>query len=465
MKRTPDEPLHPLAPGTQVEAWRVEVWWGQGAHGAVYRAVRVRQEHAGPVALKVSLLPGNKRLVREAELLSRLSHPSIPRLLDRGMVLHGSGEQYPFCVMEWVECTRLYAWAEQQAPSSREVCRVLAGLARALESLHASGAGHRDVKGDNVLVRLSDRLPVLIDFGSGHYPGAERLTWQSLAPFTPGYLSAQACLFIRSGQHLDSYYAPTPADDLYALGVTAYRLVMGDYPPPMRMRQDKEGCWHVSSPDPRPLLENNPRVEPALRELIVRLLSDEPETRGTAAQAAQEFEAMAAQNAPEPLPAAPPAAGKSPRKAPAWTPWLALAAAALAALLLWPRQPEPVSLGYVTASPVVVESQAPDAGTATVGDTPPTKPQASAKPLSEKKPVAQEPPPPPRPGQLLPDQKGRCPGTKQVLINGGCWVQQSSMTLAECLESGYAILKGKCYTPALEPPKKALPTSGPTKED
>jgi hypothetical protein len=39
------------------------------------------------------------------------------------------------------------------------------------------------------------------------------------------------------------------------------------------------------------------------------------------------------------------------------------------------------------------------------------------------------------------------------------------MTLAECLENGYAILQGKCYTPALEPPKRPLPTSSPAKED
>jgi serine/threonine protein kinase len=442
----------------------VEAWRGHGAFGAVYRAVRVGQEHMGPVALKVSLLPGNKRLVREAELLSRLSHPGIPRLLDRGMLLHGSGAQYPFCVMEWVEGTHLYAWAEQHAPSSREMCLLLAGLARALAALHAAGGVHRDVKGDNVLVRLSDRLPVLIDFGSGHYQGAERLTWQSLAPFTPGYLSAQACLFLRSGQHLHSYYAPTPADDMYALGVTTYRLVMGEYPPPMTMRQDKEGSWHVSSPDPRPLLENNSRVDPALRELMVRLLSDEPKTRGTAAQAAQNLEAMAAQHAPEPLPAAPPPAKESPKEAPAWTPWLALAGVALAALLLWPRRPTPVSPGYVTASPVIVDSQAPDAGTATVGDTSPTKPQASAAP-SEKKPVAQEMPPEPRPGQTRPDQQGRCAGRKEVLINGGCWVEHPSMKAEECIESGYAFFKGRCYTPALVPPQKALPTSGPTKDD
>jgi serine/threonine protein kinase len=468
MDRAPEEPLHPLAPGTRIGAWRVEIWRGQGAHGAVYRAVRVGQEHAGPVALKVSLLPGNKRLVREAELLSRLSHPSIPRLLDRGMVLGASGAQYPFCVMEWVEGTRLYAWAEQRPPSSAELCLLLAGLARALESLHISGGVHRDVKGDNVLVRLSDRLPVLIDFGSGHYQEAERLTWQSLAPFTPGYLSAQACLFLRSGQHLDSYYAPTPADDLYALGVTAYRLVMGEYPPPMKMQQDKEGCWHVSSPDPKPLLENNPRVEPALRELIIRLLSDEPATRGTAAQTAEELEAAAAERSPAPDDPAPargaerPERVRPPARARVWKPWPALAVAGVCAVLLWswqrvPRPPVLMSASTQQAS----ETQAPDAGTAALGDSSTTAPQDSTPPATDKRPIAQSSPPEPRPGQVRPNEKGRCPGPQQVPINGGCWFEFTLLHAEECTKSGNLLLNGKCYVPVFVPPQKTPPTSSP----
>jgi serine/threonine protein kinase len=43
--------------------------------------------------------------------------------------------------------------------------------------MHAAGAVHRDVKGANVVVRLSDRWPVLLDFGSCHFQGAQRLTW------------------------------------------------------------------------------------------------------------------------------------------------------------------------------------------------------------------------------------------------------------------------------------------------
>jgi hypothetical protein len=49
----------------------------------------------------------------------------------------------------------------------------------------------------------------------------------------------------------------------------------------------------------------------------------------------------------------------------------------------------------------------------------------------------------------------------QVAINEGCWVENPSMDAEACTESGYVLFKGRCYTPALEPPQKPLPTSNP----
>ena len=423
-------------------------WQGQGGYGAVYRAVRRGWRRSGPVALKVSLLPWDARFAREAEVLSRLSHPSIPRLLDRGELRPASGAEYPFIVMEWVEGTPLYAWAEQQAPSYVEVCRVLSQLARALEAVHGEGAVHRDVKGDNVLVRLTDRRGVLMDFGSCHFEGAARLTWQSLPPVTLAYLSPQAGLFyLRSRYEPDSYYPPSPADDLYALGVTAYRLVTGQYPPSLDARQDEQGVWRVTSPDARPLLESNTRVEPLLQELILRLLSNAPEARGTATQVAEALEAVAGKEER-------PEHSKPPERARTWKPWLTLAAAGAGAVLLWNAQSVPEPFGQ--------DSQASDAGTTAVGDTSPTEPRAPTQPPKEKQPLAQEPLPEPRPGQARPDKRGQCPGRKQAPINGGCWIDVSSSIAAEeCAENGYVPFKGKCYGPAHAPPKKPQPTSNP----
>jgi predicted Ser/Thr protein kinase len=463
----------------------VEALHAQGAYGAVYRAVRVGHEQEGPVALKLSLYPWDRRFAREGELLSRLSHPGIPRLLGRGVLRHASGAEHPWFVMEWVEGIPLYEWAVRHVPSYRQGCQVLAQLARALEALHAAGAVHRDVKGDNVLVQLSDRRAVLIDLGSCHFQGAPRLTWQALAPGTPAYQSSQAGMFhIRCARERDIYYAPTPADDLFALGVTAYRLVMGAYPPSMNAREDEQGGWYVWSPDPRPLLEMNSRVEPVLREWILRLLSDVPEERGSAAElaaaleaeveerkeVARPVEAPAAENLP---PVTPVAASvlrgerhaKAQERKPNWSPWLALAAAVavVAVLLPWGEQrPEAVSWVYVQENaPGQADAYAPDAGTADVGDSEPAEDGDSAAPPSEERPIAQEPPPDLR--QKRPTKKGKCPGRTQVLINGGCWVEQAGMTAEACVENGYVMLDGKCYAPALEVPRKKVPTSGPGK--
>jgi serine/threonine protein kinase len=473
-ERGPEEHWPRLPPDLQVGDWRVVEHHDQGSYGVIYRAVRVGQEDSGPVALKLSVYPWDPRFAREAELLSRIQHPSVPRLLGHGLLNHVSGLQHPWFVMEWVDGTPLYSWAEQHAPSSRQVLLLLAQAARALEATHAALATHRDVKGDNILVRHSDGRAVLIDFGSCHLQGATRLTWHDLAPGTPAYRSPQASLFhIRSVRARDAYYEATPADDVFALGVTAYRLVMGEYPPPIEPYEDEAGCWQVVSPDPRPLLERNPRVEPRLRELILRMLSDAPEARGSAAELAEALEAAAAepsvsrstqsQPTDEHAAVAPPDTGTStgtgglperlrPRsRALAWKPWLALAAAGLAAVLLWPSQAVHAPPEHVSASSC----------TSSMGDSPPPAPQASARPPSERKPVAQSPLPEPRPGQLRPDAKGRCLVRKQVALNGGCWVEVSSMTAEECAGSGYAYSQGKCYAPALALPQKTVPTSNP----
>ncbi|MFP2934980.1 protein kinase domain-containing protein, partial [Pyxidicoccus sp. 3LG] len=122
--------------------------------------------------------------------------------------------------------------------------RLLASLARALEVTHAAGGLHRDVKGENVRVRRADAQPFLMDFGSGHYVGAATLTWQPFPPGTPAYRPPEAWRYVlRSSKPPAVAYAPGPADDLFALGVTAYRLVTGKYPPSAHPEEGDAWLW------------------------------------------------------------------------------------------------------------------------------------------------------------------------------------------------------------------------------
>ncbi|MFL5350128.1 MAG: serine/threonine-protein kinase, partial [Hyalangium sp.] len=152
------------------------------------------------------------------------------------------GTRRPFFAMEWVDGVPLYDWTRQHPPSPARVLRLLAQLAGALQELHAQGGVHRDLKGDNILVRSSDGRAMLTDFGSGTYPDASPLTPPAWHPGTPAYRSPEAALLeLYSPWDHSARHAAGPADDLYSLGVTACRLLTGEYPQPGEFTQDEHG--------------------------------------------------------------------------------------------------------------------------------------------------------------------------------------------------------------------------------
>jgi serine/threonine protein kinase len=428
-----------------VADWLLLGCHGHGGFGVVYRAVRVGHESEGPVALKMALFPWEPRSMREVGLLSLLQHPSIPRLLGHGFWEHSSGMFFPFVVMEWIEGMSLYEWAREHHPNNAQLFQVLAQLARALEVTHARRAVHRDVKGDNILVRRSDGRAMLMDFGAGHYQSAARITSQPLPPGTPAYRSPEAWLFaVRSRNSPEARYLPGPADDVYALGVTAYRLVTGEYPPSLELRQDVEGTWYVATSSLPAPTELNPRVAPPLSALIVRMLSVSPEARGTAGELAQALEAEAEEVQAAPAP---------PR------PWRQLAAVLL---VLWALQAVHVPLHRDSAREQVASTPASrEGGAASLGETGAETPVPPVQEPSTRETISQDTPPKPLPGQLTPNAKGQCPGRTQIPINGGCWLELSTRDAEACAEDGYVFFKARCYAPAMGSRRKPPPTSAP----
>lgn len=505
--------------GTKVGPWRLKGGQGVGVYGAVYRAVRQGAEAAGEAALKMALHPRDPRFQREAELLRRTRHSSVPRLLDSGVWRHPNGFSYPYVVMECIEGEPLYRWAERRNPSQHTVLRLLAQAARALQATHEAGGVHRDVKGDNVLVRRVDEWLFLMDFGAGDYEGAERLTSSVLPPGTPAYRSPEAWAQGRLlGRYLHERYVAGPADDVFALGVMAYRLVTDEYPPFTDASMDEGKCWRSGSSGPRPPQEVNPRVGPELDAIIRRMLSLKPEARGTAKELAEQLEQGAeqtratadeglfewetlprAEGSREGLPGAE-KPGRSLRRRnrdtirealeadAAWrgkqgrqqakaflqraprgemgrrvlSGVLGLAAIVTGGVVLLSRDMQPVS---ADDEPQMVErsaAESQDGGVTFVGDTATTSSQSAVQAPSGKG-IALEAPPKPLQGQLKPDGNGHC-RKGLVALNGGCWLKVEVGDLENCrvVKSG-VVFKQACYAPIF--PTEREPTSDPVKPD
>ncbi|RKH77009.1 serine/threonine protein kinase [Corallococcus sp. AB045] len=258
-----------LPPGTPIGPWRVLMRVASGGYGTVYIVHAKHRPRGRRYALKLARQPDSPWFSREAEVLSLLRHPGVPRFEEAGSWRPGSGN-HPFLVMEYVEGESLYEWARARNPTAREVGALLIQAAELLAFAHQRGVLHRDVKGDNLRVRPGGRL-TLLDWGAGWHPEAKPLTGTGqLPPGTAHYLSPQ---LHRWRMAVPSRECPRygVTDELYALGVTFHRLLTDSYPALPLEGEGSEHAWP------------NPLVPEALASLVTRLLAFAPEARPSSA--------------------------------------------------------------------------------------------------------------------------------------------------------------------------------------
>ncbi len=437
-----------LPPGSLVGPWRLLAFVAQGSHGVVFRVEHSAHPDKGPFALKLARQPRDPRFAREVGMLSRIHHPNVPRLHDFGEWTSSDGTPFPFLVMDWVEGLSLYAWARLQRRSSREVLRVLAQVARALQAVHEAGGLHRDVKGDNIVVRSADGQVLLTDFGSCIWRGAPVLTRQAPLPGTDHYLSPQAQLHQwRYRRHTFTRYESTAEDDLYALGVTAYRLVTGRYPLIVDEPEGEEVDAFLRFPALVPV-ENLAQPSPELARWIGQMLSEQPSARGSAAELALGLELTAkkaGRGADRPI--APRAAGErgtakaspGPVRPPlAWRWWPVPVALSVAlAVCLWSRSRAPHGASSVKLA-------ARNGEVTGLGEDASSQVVSAPEPVRESVGSGAKVPKNPLPGQRLAPCK-----RPEVEINGACWVLVGDES-PPCVPRTYE-WKGRCYMPYPDP--------------
>ena len=215
--------------------WELGEMVAVGGMGRVYRGRRADGLYSQDVAIKLlrweltdsSLV---QRFEQERQILARLDHPGIARLLDGGVTEDG----VPFLVMEWVEGTELLSFCDDHHLSVRERLRLMLPILEAVAAAHRQLVVHRDLKPTNVLVDAGGQ-PKLLDFGIAKVldpfdPTA--MTSTGTGPYTPAYASPE---------QLRAEPVST-ASDVYSLGCVLYVLLTGSPPFP-----PNDG----SGPDPR----------------------------------------------------------------------------------------------------------------------------------------------------------------------------------------------------------------------
>ncbi|HQV32445.1 MAG TPA: tetratricopeptide repeat protein, partial [Calditrichia bacterium] len=222
--------------GKRVGAYQIEDQLGSGGMGAVFLASRADAQFQKQVALKIIKKGMDteeilRRFRSERQILARLDHPHIARLLDGGITEDG----VPYFVMEYVEGMPIDAYCDHHKLSLEKRLAIFRKVCNAVQFAHQNLVVHRDIKPGNILVDAEGN-PRLLDFGIAKLLNPDDsdlsvpLTETHMRLMTPEYASPEQV----RGERIST------ASDVYSLGVLLYQLLCGSYPYSLKSRRPGE---------------------------------------------------------------------------------------------------------------------------------------------------------------------------------------------------------------------------------
>ena len=230
-----------------------------------YRELCVLKEFAPQLESRRELRKAEELFEREAGILYQLKHDQIPdfQALLRTRV---RGKECLFLVQEYVEGDTYWDLFKRQGKlTEAEVTEMIWELLPVLEYIHDQDLIHRDISPDNLILRVEDDKPILIDFGCVKLAAnaVSKSTGQSLTLIgKKGYSPDEQ---LRHGEAF-------PNSDLYALAATAVVLLTGKLPDDLYDPQRRKWNW-----------QSEANVSPALEKILTKMLAYRPRDRYSSA--------------------------------------------------------------------------------------------------------------------------------------------------------------------------------------
>jgi serine/threonine protein kinase len=261
----------PITVGTVLQnRYRIIQILGQGGFGRTYLAEDQRRfnelcaiKELIPTATGTGAWEKAQELfAREAAILYQIQHPQIPQFRERF-----EEDQRLFLVQDYVAGKTYRAMlddrkAVNQTFTEAEVLQLMRSLLPVLEHIHGRGIIHRDISPENIILRESDRLPVLIDFGVVKELATKLQSLNASTPVTTvGKLGYAPSEQMQTGR---AY----PSSDLYALAVTVLVLLTGKEP--QELFDENQLTWNW---------QKLVKVDPRFAQILNRMLSHSPSDR------------------------------------------------------------------------------------------------------------------------------------------------------------------------------------------
>jgi len=264
-----------LVPGRKLGGYRIIEQIGVGGMAEVYRAEQVSSGRIA--AMKTLLDPQNAsdleraRFVQEAKASARLEHPNLVRIFDAG-----EESAIPYIIMEYIEGEDLADILDRRGrlPVGASLDIVM-DIASALAYAHAHSVVHRDVKPANIIIDSVWGRARLLDLGVAKVHDLSeksRLTQRDMGIGTLEYAAPEQ---ITSARDVDG------RADVYSLGATLYRMVVGVRPFTATRQID---LAHAVMDDPLEWPDfARDHVPKALRRVIEKAMEKRPDKRHASA--------------------------------------------------------------------------------------------------------------------------------------------------------------------------------------